>query len=221
MLNKVASADFSGVASIWNVKTGQRLVRTSLGGFSTTGTADAVAFNPSGTEVAVGYGNGVVAVFNARSGKELRSASIGSAVVYSVEFLGKSGELAIASLRDLALWRPQTGAKCCTILSSGPTYTIAGDPHNPQEFAVTTGTGVVIWNVSGSGKSRQQSLGRLYINDAEFSPDGSQVVTAASNGNVNIYDIATRKLVTTLNAGQADATTAEFSPDGKLVVAGY
>src|SRR6202021_1489244 len=62
--NKVASADYNGDAWIWDVRTGKKLVSMSMGGFDFTGTADAIAFNQAGTEVAVGYADGTVARFN-------------------------------------------------------------------------------------------------------------------------------------------------------------
>jgi WD40 repeat protein len=222
--NKVASADGYGVAWIWDVKTGHRLVRMSLGGFAITGAAFAVAFNPAGTEVAVGYANGKVALFDARSGRELRSANVfGSAGVNDVEFVGSTGELAIATEQGLALWQPQNRSRCCDILSHEQANTIAADPRHPLEFAVTTVNGTVIWNVSGSGKPRQQRLpqGPWSTNDAAFSPDGSEVVTADSYGNVKVYDLATFKAVMTLDAGEANAWRVAFSPHGKRIVAGY
>ena len=221
--NKVASADRYG-AWIWDVKTGHRLVRMSLGGFAVTGAAYAVAFNPAGTEVAVGYADGKVALFDARSGRELQSANVfGSAMVNDVEFIGSTGELAIATEQGLALWQPQNRSRCCDILSHEPANTIAADPRNPLEFAVATVNGTVIWNVSGSGKPRQQRLpqGPWSTNDAAFSPDGSEVVTADSDGNVRVYDLATFKAVMTLDAGEANAWRVAFSPDGKRIVAGY
>ena len=221
--NKVASADGYGVAWIWDVKTGHR-VRMSLGGFAVTGAAFAVAFNPAGTEVAVGYANGKVALFDARSGRELQSANVfGSAGVNDVEFVGSTGELAIATEQGLALWQPQNRSRCCNILSHEQANTIAADPRNPLEFAVTTANGTVIWNVSGSGKPRQQRLpqGPWSTNDAAFSPDGSEVVTADSDGNLRVYDLAPFKAVMTLDAGEANALRVAFSPHGKRIVAGY
>ena len=222
--NKVASADRYGVAWIWDVKTGHRLVRMSLGGFAVTGAAYAVAFNPAGTKVAVGYADGKVALFDARSGRELQSANVfGSAMVNDVEFIGSTGELAIATEQGLALWQPQNRSRCCDILSHEQANTIAADPRNPLEFAVATVNGTVIWNVSGSGKPRQQRLpqGPWSTNDAAFSPDGSEVVTADSDGNVRVYDLATFKAVMTLDAGEANAWRVAFSPHGKRIVAGY
>ena len=70
--DEVASADFNGHARIWDIRTGQHPVSMSLGGFQATGTANTVAFNEAGTEVAVGYGGGDIAVFDAHTGKNLR-----------------------------------------------------------------------------------------------------------------------------------------------------
>jgi hypothetical protein len=67
--NAVLSSDFSGNASIWNATTGQRMVSMSAGGYSATSWAGSAVFNSSGSQVAVGYGNGTVAVFDATPGR--------------------------------------------------------------------------------------------------------------------------------------------------------
>ncbi len=72
--NEVASADYNGAVWIWDVKTGRKLVPMSLGGYDVTGTADTVAFNQAGTEVAVGYADGTVALFDAHNGREQQKA---------------------------------------------------------------------------------------------------------------------------------------------------
>jgi WD40 repeat protein len=218
--NEVAGADFAGYTQIWDVKTGKRLATVSQGGFQLTGSADGVAFNPSGTELAVGYGNGTVAIFDSHSGKKLKSASVGS-LVNNLAFLGNTGELAIATQHKLVLWQSQQGPKCCNNLSSSPAYTVSVDPQNPKEFAETADNSVIIWNTGSAGKPQQRHLGNYSTQDAEFSPDGSQLVTASENGSLDIYDAATLTKVATLYAGDAGLSTAAFSPDGLQIVAGY
>jgi WD40 repeat protein len=241
---KVVSGDFSGRAWIWDVKTGQRLVDLSAEGFTKTvaaqttafepfraaqgppsssqylKSADAVAFNPAGTEVAVGYANGSVTLFDARSGRGLESATVGSAVT-SMEFVKGTGDLAIATQQDLVVWHARSGPKCCQVLSNEPALTVAVDPRNPQELAITRDGGVIILNSSGAGLQRQLPLGAQGANDVQFSPDGTEVVIAAQNGNVNIYQLATGRVVTSLSAAETDCLTATFSPDGRHIVAGY
>jgi len=216
---KVASADDSGTVRIWDVKSGKSLVR--MGEYPDAGGATAVAFNPYGTELAAGYGDGTVAVFDARTGSKLQSGSVGT-VVNHIEFIRSTGELAIASNSGVALWEVQKRSKCCHIIfNDDQAFTVAADPRNPQEFAVALSSGVVLLNTSGPGQPRPQGLVAKSASDAEFSPDGRQVVTAEQDGDVEIYRLAARKVVATLSAGAPNAMTAAFSPDGTQVVAGY
>ena len=224
--NKVLSSDYSGATAIWNAATGKLMVPMSLGGFGASGSADSAVFNSSGSQVAVGYGDGIVATFDARSGKKLHSGTDGSVLVNQVAFLGNSGILAIASQHNVALWLSSDGSNSF-VLSNTPASRISVNPQDPLQFVVTTiGGDAVIYTVNPSGTAKQRQLvthtAAAAVNDAEFSPDGSQIVTAESNGNLNIYDLATPKAPpATLNAGEATAWTAAFSPDGKRIVAGY
>jgi WD40 repeat protein len=222
---KVVSGDFNGVTSIWDVETGQRLVRMSYpGGYQATGGAVA-AFNSSGDKVAVGYGNGQVALFDTRTGKMPQSSTDGSVPVNAIYFLGRTGLIALASQRNTAIWQP--GSKCCTVLWNGPTFDVSQNPQNPRQFVVTTSGGdAVLVTISGTGKLQQRPLethsATVVVNDAKFSPDGSKVVTALADGSVNLYDLSSPgKPAATMDAGQPDTWTVAFSPDGKQVVAGY
>jgi WD40 repeat protein len=214
--NKVASAGKNGTAWIWDVKT-RRLVRLwPKSGFAVNGTADTVAFNPTGTQVAVGYGNGAVVLFDASNGKELLPSINTRWTVNDLRFVGNTGKLAIATLGGIRMWRPGKGLSS---LSSTTAYTIAVNPHDSQQFAVTTDKGTDIWSLHGSSHTTRY-LGRGN-DDAEFSPDGREVVTADADGYVRIYDLAKFKKLRTLDASEGTAYTAAFSQNGKLVVAGY
>jgi WD40 repeat protein len=229
--NKVASADKDGAAWIWDVRTERRLVRLApVGAPGNAGTADTVAYNPAGTKVAVGYANGTVALFDAASGKERQPITVGPVVtitvgpvVKGVQFVGSTGELAIATQRGVGLWLPEYGSRCCDILSrTEQANSIAVDPGNPLEFAVATDNGTVIWTLRSDLSSAQhRSLDTRSDNDAEFNPDGREVVTAATDGKVRVYDLATFQEKMTLDAGEANVLNAAFSPDETRIVAAY
>ncbi len=218
--NEVASAESSGRAWIWNARTGRRTASLALGGFKHTGTADTVAFNPTGTEIAVGFANGQVAVFNAR-GKKLYEEKATTAVVNEVAFLGGTGFLAVATDQGLDVWEP--GFKCCYSLSTEAAQSVAVDPLDITEFAVATADGTAILNLSSSGSLQQQQLpqGAWSVNDVAFSPDGSELVTAGSDGKLRVYDVNTLQIIVTLDAGETDALSVAFSQDGSLLVGGY
>lgn len=223
----VLSADYSGTASIWDTATGRRMVTMSLGGFEKSGAAETAAFNSTGSQVAVGYGDGSVAVFDAHSGKKLESGTDGRQAVDGITFLGSTGVLAIASDANVALWLPQNGSRCCYIVSKTPTAKVSSNPRNARQFVVTTeGGDAIIWTVNRSGKFSQQQLVTQSLtsgaNDAEFSPDGTKIVAAESNGDLDVYNVsAPRAAPVTLSVGDASAWTAAFGPGGKQIVAGY
>ena len=220
--DKVVSADTSGVAWIWNVKTGQRLRRLAYGNYASTGQAAAVAFNPAGTQVAVGYeGSPIVVVFDARTGRIQKTGNLNGNVL-GLDFVGSTGELAIAG-PNFALWQYNT-AKCCNFNLSPPGdggMSLVANPHNPAEFVAATFNGVVILTVDHSGKPHKTLLSSQSVTGAQFSPDGSEVVITDDDGNVDIYEVATRKVVATFSTHGTMAVNAAFSPNGKQIVAGY
>lgn len=223
--DEVAEADFSGDAWIWNVKTGRRLTHLWFGGMSVTGGAGSVAFNPSGSEVAIGYGGGNVVVFDARSGKELQSTIVTSNTVHytpvvSVAFVGATGEIAIATRETTVLWDSAKGPACCTVLYAHPSAAIAAEPGHPHVFALATDHGIVIVDTRAAGNARVRQLSTQNAYDVGFSPSGSEVVAANPFGNVEIYNVATGQ-ATGLSAIYPDPYTAAFSPDGKHIVSGY
>jgi WD40 repeat protein len=215
--NVVASAEKDGSAAIWNVKTGRRLERLwPESGFTGNGTANAVAFSATGSQVVVGYGLGTVVVFNASNGAQLRSINVGPSVE-DVQFMGTTGGLAIATQNGLSRWSPSTGL---VTLSHEQANSVAVDPKDPQMLAVATNNGTVIWNL-GASPPTHRSLDTTTDNDAEFSSNGREVVRADNFGLVWIYDVSTLKEVMLLDASQGTAFTAAFSQDGSLVVSGY
>jgi WD40 repeat protein len=53
---------------------------------------------------------------------------------------------------------------------------------------------------------------------AAFSPDGSRIVTACSDGTAKIWDTATTKLIAVLHGHDREVNSAAFSPDGSRIV---
>ena len=131
--DKVVSADSSGVAWIWDVRTGRRLERLSYGGYATTGRASAVAYNPAGTRVAVGYQDStIVVIFDTHTGRIYKTANVNGSVL-DLEFVGNTGKLAIGG-GDLALWQYDTAACCDHLPGQGgfaPPTRIT-PPNSPQ-----------------------------------------------------------------------------------------
>ena len=223
--NEIAGAGPDGKAWIMDVQTGHRLMPLSPpGGTASDVTADAVAFNRAGTRVAVGYQNGDVIVFST-GGIQLQMINVGS-LVNTIQFVGGTGELAIATEQKAVLWVPQDGADPTHTLYGESANVVAADPANPLEFAVATDSSTRIVNLNSSlhavnsGQTLSAPSGSS-SNDVEFSGDGSEVATADGDGTVRVYKTATAKEVATLEAGHGEADSVAIGPGDKLIVAGY
>lgn len=219
-----ASAAKSGNAFIWNVTTGGIL--HSLippGGQRHNRPALAVAFSRDGALVAVGYGAGSVAVFNAATGKELRAVSLGWWVT-DLAFAGNKNELVIATYGGVRLW-PMKGPAAG--LTTERANAIAVNPADPYEIAMATKAGTTVCSLrQGSpGLTGCEKLGGREVPsnyDVGFSGDGSEAVTADAAGNVKVYRLSDPgKVAMRLNAGDARAMSVAFSRSGDWIVAGY
>ena len=52
----------------------------------------------------------------------------------------------------------------------------------------------------------------------QFSPDGTQVVTASGDNTARVWDVASGTVVAELTGHEGGVTSAAFSPDGTQVV---
>jgi WD40 repeat protein len=68
------------------------------------------------------------------------------------------------------------------------------------------------------GRSARYTLGHAaWLSFAEFSPDGSRVVTASSDGTARLWDATTGAAIATLSGHTGGVWDAEFSGDGSVV----
>src|SRR5207249_2042965 len=56
------------------------------------------------------------------------------------------------------------------------------------------------------------------VNRAEYSPDGSSIVTASADHTARVWDAATGQLRFTLQGHSEAVNTAAYSPDGRHIV---
>jgi dipeptidyl aminopeptidase/acylaminoacyl peptidase len=75
-----------------------------------------------------------------------------------------------------------------------------------------------VWDAA-TGKSLATLEGHEeYVRSAQFSPDGSHIVTASRDKTARVWDAATGKILATLAGHENEVLSAQFSPDGSRIV---
>ena len=78
-----------------------------------------------------------------------------------------------------------------------------------------------LWNLCRGDQIATLTGHKLTVTCAAFSPDGKWLATGSQDGEVKIWNAATRKIVTSLNVTTNAIWSTAFTPDGESLVTGY
>jgi WD40 repeat protein len=228
--SNVITSDLAGNLVIWDGSTGRRLreLRDPQGKSIVT-----VAYNDSGTEfvtASLDGADGAATIWNASTGRPVRqllepAGATSSTASFSPEindasFSPNGTEVVTAGGNAARIWSVATGKVLEVLQSSGTTSAMSTAVFNPDgtEVVTTDGSTAQIWNLA-TGQPLVTISEPDELNDAEFSPDGSQILTASADGTARIWSASTgAQQVEMPEPGAAVLNRASFSPDGKEVV---
>ena len=136
------------------------------------------------------------------------------------------GKTLAAAYRDgtIRLWDTASHRLVSTATWGGAADALAF-AGNGKTLEVAGPTAVGTWNLAGRATIARQPLagvtGITGGRSAAFSPDGSKLATGSGEGNVRLWDVATRQEIgAPMSSGLAPVEAVAFSPDGATVAAG-
>jgi WD40 repeat protein len=195
-----------------------------------------IAFSPEGKTLATGTSDGLVRLWDAASGEELRSLRGHQGNVGSVAFTPDGKTLASGSWdQTVRIWSPVTGepgvvlegqqpqpvstSSGMLVVAFAPDGKTLASTDNGINFELmrTKGCVVHLWDAA-TGKKRgslQGHTGSIYC--LAWSPDGRRLATGSCDRTVRTWEAATGKEVLRL-AGQVGAVDSiAYAPDGKAL----
>jgi WD40 repeat protein len=155
-------------------------------------------------------------------------------VVYEAYYFGDANQIAVWDLSTQQLVRSFESTNAddwpMNFLPAAFTsalWVVSGEPFTGDGGGYQTL--VTLMDVSQAAPTKAQFIANGYVNRAVFSPDGSTLALALDTGEVSLWDITNKAVITQLgsplvvgsSSGGAEGIALAYSPDGKYVAAGF
>src|SRR5262249_42364851 len=181
----------------------------------------ALAYSSDGKMLASGSMDESIHVWDAKSGRLLRSFRRHDAWINSVFFTPDDKQV-ISWGRDqtVRVWDVATGKELRRWKTPGGwKLALSPDGKTLVGFGTAPGGSIVLWNVATGNQVRELPFEgeRDFAFDLAFSPDGKQLVSAGRL--LRVFDLVSGKQLQTFGSGQR-INSVGFSPNGKLLAVG-
>jgi WD40 repeat protein/serine/threonine protein kinase len=205
---RLASADSGGVIKLWDARTGRpvRLPPIQHGppikrwgaifagakSISTITGALGVTFSPDGTKLATSGADHLVRLWDARTGKQLRTYTGHSRPCNDVAFSPHGRRLATASDDgSVKVWDVATGKPKATLTGhSGPVTSVAFHPDGKLLASAGQDRTIKVWSAVGGKEVRTLRGHAAAVYRVRWSPDGN-LASAGADKTVRVWDTVT------------------------------
>jgi WD40 repeat protein len=186
------------------------------------GATKSMALSPDGRLVLTGGNDKMIKLWDAATGRELRSFTGHRGTVDAVAFSPDS-RFALSGSDDdtLRLWDVTTGKELRSFAGHRSGVMSIAFSSNGQ-FAVSGSWDktVKLWDVAGGKLLRSFDGHREYVEAVAFSPDRLTVLSAGVDKTIKLWDVATGTVLRSFDTHRDSVEAVAFSPDGKWALSG-
>ena len=228
--SRLLTVDADQTVQLWEVETGQRV--TTLERYTDqvfySDHVSAVAFSGDGQTMARARLDGTVRLWDGATGRVVATLSAQTNGVTSIS-LARDGSCVVTASADDRVARLWNVGRAELLQSFAAGELVQVVAFAPDEAAVVVASqlwdeaqrawvGHVRWYDPKTGEVLHALEGHPEgVNSLAFSPDGSQLITGQSDGTARLWEVASGRLLLTLNhPGSVDS--ALFTPDGSRVL---
>jgi RNA polymerase sigma factor (sigma-70 family) len=208
---RLAAAHLSHVL-LWEVSTGKELRKLERAG-------RVVAVSPDGKLVASGSTMGVIQLWDAATGEEVRPTGGHRGWVWSAALAPDGTALATGcSDGTLRLWDAATGKELRRLQGGG--NVVAFTPDGTALVAGGPDKVVHLWE-RATGKELRRFVGHTAeVMAVAFAPDGRTLATGGADATIRVWNSATGEELRRWQAHGRQVLHLRFSPDGKALASG-
>jgi WD40 repeat protein len=199
----------------------RQTLKLQLRGLEHPGDVRSVAFNPDGKRLASACSDGMVRVWDAQTGQEIRALRGHTDVVCCVAFSPDGRRLASASDdKTVKVWDARTGQEILTL--QGHTDGVIGVAYSPDGRRLASASDdrtVKVWDAKTGQEILHLKGHSGWVTGVSFSPDGRRLASAGGEinepGEVKVWDAQNGDEIRTLKGHISAVISVSFSPDGR------
>ncbi|MEG4801370.1 serine/threonine-protein kinase [Microcoleus sp. ARI1-B5] len=210
-----------GTIRIWNVKTGDLLVRP-LKSVHSQKSVNTLAVSPDGSILASGGGDNNVILWDLKRGRRMRTIPAHKAPVNAIAFSRDGQTLASGSDdKTIRLWNVRTGSRLRTLSGhAGGVNAIALSRDGNTLASGSDDKTVRLWNLD-TGEVRRIITGHPgQVNAVAFSPNGQIVASASTDNTIRLSNVQDGKRTRTFKGHSGSVRTIAFSQDNRTLIGG-
>jgi WD40 repeat protein/uncharacterized caspase-like protein len=181
-----------------------------------------VAFSPDGTRVLSGSLDNTLKLWDAATGRLLRTFEGHSNLVSSVAFSPDGMRMLSGSWdKTLKLWDAASGRLLRTFEGhSGQVSSVAFSPDGTRVLSGSWDKTLRLWDAA-TGMLIRIFEGHLdQVMSVAFSPDGMRMLSGSGDGTLRLWDDATGRLIRTFEGHPGAVHSVAFSSDGTRLLSG-
>jgi WD40 repeat protein/serine/threonine protein kinase len=214
---RLAAAHSTGPVHVWELPDGKRLPTLTVPGDPAA--LLRLAYSPKGDLLLAGDARGRLHRWAADTGTYDRPVAAHKDGVRALGFSGDGSRVVTAGEDGMVrVWQTQPFREQACFIGHNPPVTAAFRPDGRQIVSADSG-GLKFWDPAANPFVTRLPRGVSIVTGIAFSPDGRRLAAATNTGDVEIWELAERRLVVERRSLDRELHAVAWQPRGTVVAA--